>query len=172
MTTLLTIGEIFARLSLLAVGGVNSTVPEIFREVVTERHWMSPAVFAQNFAIANAAPGPNCLIVTMIGAQLAGIPGGLVATFAMVLPSGVCAIFVSGLWEKFRAARWRRIIQAALLPLTAGLVLAAGAVLVEQADTGWVTILVTVAAVLLCWRTRIHPLWVLGAGTITGLVLG
>jgi len=107
----------------------------------------------------------------MIGAQLAGVPGGLVATFAMVLPSGVCAIFCAGLWERFKHTGWRRIIQAGLLPLTAGLILSSGTLLVKQADDGWLTIIVTIIVTLLCWRTKIHPLWLLGAGTLAGLLL-
>src|SRR5271168_3097119 len=123
---------LFGRLSLLAVGGINSTVPQIARDVVTIRHWLSPAQFVQLYAIANAAPGPNVLISTIIGTHMAGIEGGLVATLAMILPAGVLVIIVSKFWDRYRDARWRKIIQRALLPMTAGLVLAAGGVLVRQ----------------------------------------
>ena len=76
MSILVQLAGLFGRLSLLAVGGVNSTLPQIARDVVTEHHWLTAAQFAQLFAIANAAPGPNVMISTMIGAHLAGIAGG------------------------------------------------------------------------------------------------
>ena len=162
---------LFGRLSLLAVGGINSTVPQIARDVVTIRHWLSPAQFVQLYAIANAAPGPNVLISTIIGTHMAGIQGGFVATLAMILPAGVLVIIVSKFWDRYRETRWRKIIQRALLPMTAGLVLAAGGVLVRQSDTGILTAVITFACAGLSWRSRIHPLWLLGGGALLGLLV-
>ncbi len=171
MSILVQLAGLFGRLSLLAVGGVNSTLPQIARDVVTEHHWLTAAQFAQLFAIANAAPGPNVMISTMIGAHLAGIAGGIVATLAMILPAGLLVILVSKIWERYREKRWRRIIQAALLPITVGLVLAAAGVLVRQADTGVLTALITLVSAGFTWRSRVHPLWLLGGGTLLGLLL-
>lgn len=74
-------------MSLLAIGGANSTIPEMHRVAVEVRHWMSDAQFADMFAIAQLSPGPNVLIVTLIGYHVAGIAGALVATFAIHPPS-------------------------------------------------------------------------------------
>jgi chromate transporter len=161
---------LFARMSVLAVGGVNSTVPEIARQTVDVLHWLTPQQFAQLFAIANAAPGPNMMISTVIGAHMDGVPGGLVATLAMVLPSGVLVIVAATFWERYRENRWRGIIQRGLLPVSAGLLLSAAAVLVRQADTGWVTIMVTALCTALAWRSRVHPLWLMAGGVVVGLV--
>jgi chromate transporter len=171
MNILLELALLFGHLSLLAIGGINSTVPQIVRDVVTIRHWLSPAQFVQLYAIANAAPGPNVMISTVIGAHMAGIPGGLVATLAMILPSGTLVIIVSKLWDRHRDTRWRKIIQRALLPLTAGLTLAAAGVLVRQSDTGFLTVVITLICAGLAWRSRIHPLWLLGGGTLLGLLI-
>ncbi|MDE2240366.1 MAG: chromate transporter [Rhodospirillales bacterium] len=161
---------LFGKLSLLAVGGANSTVPEIARITVGEKHWLSASQFSQFYAIANAAPGPNVLIVTVIGAHVAGVLGGLVAIAAMVLPAGIAAAIIALMFDKHREARWRRVAQASLLPITAGLVLAAACVLVRQADTGWLTAALTLVTALLTWRTGAHPLWLLGAGALAGLL--
>jgi chromate transporter len=162
---------VFGRLSLLAVGGANSTVPQIARDVVTNRHWLTPGQFSQLYAISNAAPGPNVLITTLIGAHMAGVTGGVVATLAMILPAGVLAIMVARVWDRYRDARWRRVIQAALLPITAGLLLAAGGVLARAADTGILTVAVTLVCTGLAWRSKVHPLWLLGGGLVLGLVV-
>jgi len=90
----------------------------------------------------------------------------------MVLPAGVLVMLVSGVWQRFAQARWRRVVQAAILPITAGLVLAAAAVLVRAADTGWLLGVVTAAAAVVNLRTRLHPLWLLAAGAMVGLVVG
>jgi chromate transporter len=162
---------LFGRLSLLAIGGINSTVPQISHDVVTARHWLSPAQFVQLYAISNAAPGPNVLISTMIGAHMAGVTGGIVATLSMILPSGILVIIVSKLWDRYRDTSWRQVIQRALLPITAGLILAAAGVLVRQSDTGVLTVAITVLCAALGWRSRLHPLWLLGGGTLLGLLL-
>lgn len=170
MLKLLIIAGLFARLSLLAVGGVNSTLPEIAHQVVELRHWLTPAQFSQLFAIANAAPGPNMLIATLIGAHVAGIAGGIVATIALILPSGLLVMLVSRIWDRFRERRWRRVLQAAILPITAGLILAAGFVLIRAADRSVALAAITVFGTFLIFRTRLHPLWVLGGGALLGLV--
>ncbi len=172
MTALLSLAGLFGKLSLLAVGGVNSTLPAIAHEVVDQRHWMTARQFSQLFAIAQAAPGPNMLVCVLVGAKVAGVAGGVVAGLAMVLPAGVLVMFVSGLWQRFQQARWRLVVQAAILPITAGLVLAAAAVLVKAADTSVLLGLVSAVTAVLNLRTRLHPLWLLGGGAALGLVLG
>jgi chromate transporter len=169
---LLQIAALFGKLSLLAVGGVNSTLPAIAREVVDDRHWMTREQFAQLFAIANAAPGPNMLVVVLIGQRVGGVAGGAVAGLAMVLPAGILVLLVSGLWDRFRHARWRRVLQAAILPITGGLVLAAAVVLMEAADSSAMLVAVTAVAAGLLYWSKLHPLWVLAAGTVVGLVAG
>ena len=89
--TLLTMAWTFGLMSLLAIGGANSTIPEMHRVAVDVQHWMSNAQFADMFAISQLSPGPNVLIVTLIGYHVAGIAGALVATFAMCGPSAVFA---------------------------------------------------------------------------------
>lgn len=168
MSRLAAVTWLFARLSLVAVGGVNATVPDIAHQVVDVRHWLGAAQFVQLYAIANAAPGPNVLISTVIGAHVAGIAGGIAATAAMVLPAAALAMLVAHLLERHGEARWRRALQAALLPITAGLVLAAAAVLVRAADTGWLTAAITLVCAGLAFRTRLHPLALLGAGAALG----
>ncbi|HEY1856377.1 chromate transporter [Acidocella sp.] len=170
MSLLLQLAGLFGKLSLLAVGGVNSTLPQIARDVVTDHHWLTAAQFSQLFAIANATPGPNLTIATMIGEHMAGVTGGLVATLAIILPAGLLVLVVSKVWDRYRENRWRRIIQAALLPITAGLVLAAAGILIRQADTGVLTALITLVTGGLTWRSRLHPLWLLGGGTLLGLL--
>jgi chromate transporter len=170
MNVLGQIALLFGKLSLLAVGGANSTVPEIALVTVNQKHWLTPAQFSQFYAIANTAPGPNVMIVTVIGAHVAGVLGGLVATAAMVLPAGITAAVVASVFDKHRDARWRRVAQAALLPITAGLVLAAACLLARQSDTGWLTAALTILTALFTWRTRLHPLWMLGAGALAGLL--
>ncbi|MCL2657074.1 MAG: chromate transporter [Betaproteobacteria bacterium] len=157
-------------LSLMAVGGANAIVPELHRQTVELRHWLSGPEFAALFAIASAAPGPNVLIVTLIGWQLAGIPGALVATLGICAPSSLLAWTVGHIWERLKGSPWRAIIQRGLAPVTIGLVLGSGWLLTGAAAKSWHGVALAAVAALVYWRAKFNPLWVLGAGALIGLV--
>ncbi len=127
------LAAIFGQLALLAVGGVNTVVPEMQRQVVQVHGWMPAHEFTALFALAQAAPGPNMLVATLVGWQVAGLAGAAVATFSLVAPACLLTFVVSGAWQRFRAARWRVVVQAGLTPVTVGLLLAAAAVLARGA---------------------------------------
>ena len=92
--TLVALAVQFTSLSLVAFGGANAVIPEMHRQAVDVNHWMTNQDFAALFAIAQAAPGPNFLVTTLIGWKAAGLAGALVATAAMCGPS--CVLDVLG----------------------------------------------------------------------------
>ena len=125
-SNLLTLAGYFALMSLFAVGGANAALPEMHRLAVDVMHWMTDRQFADLYAIAQVTPGPNVIVVTLIGYHVAGLAGALVATLAMCGPTCVFAFFVGQVWDRFKEARWRLIIQAALVPISLGGVLDVG----------------------------------------------
>ena len=170
MGALWDLAQLYGQLSLLAVGGVQSVLPEMQRQVVDVHRWMPASDFAALFALAQAAPGPNLLVSTVIGARVAGLPGAAVATLSMLLPSSVLILTVSAAWQRFRLHPWRRRIQAGLVPLTAGLVLAASGLLVRSTATGWGTAIIIGSVAVLLVRTRAHPVLLLAAGAGLGIL--
>ena len=95
-------------MSLFAVGGANSAIPEMHRIAVDVQHWMNDKQFADIFAISQLSPGPNVLIVTLIGYSVAGIAGALAATVAMCGPTAIACLLcepASGALEPFALAR-------------------------------------------------------------------
>jgi chromate transporter len=166
--SLLTLAGTFGLMSLFAVGGANAAIPEIHRIAVDVRHWMSDTQFADVFAISQLSPGPNVLIVTLIGYRVAGIAGALVATLAMCGPTAMLAYFVSRFLDRSSRSAWPAIIQAALVPLSIGLMSASGLILVETSDRSWMAVLVTAVAAVVAFATRLNPLWLLVAGGCLG----
>jgi chromate transporter len=166
--TLVSLGLVFAQLSLLAFGGANAVLPEMQRLVVDTHHWLDPREFAAMFALAQAAPGPNMMVVSLIGWRVAGLSGALVSTVAVALPSSVLTYLVSGAWHRFRDASWRRALQVGLRPVTVGLITASAALLIRSTTIGWGTALVTLIGTVLFLATRLHPLLVLAAATALG----
>jgi chromate transporter len=159
----------FSVLSLIAVGGAVTVLPEMHRSVVVVHGWMSGAQFAELFALAQAAPGPNILVVSLVGWKVAGLSGAVVATAAMCGPSCVLTFAVSRIWQRFRFARWRSAVQDGLVPVTVGLLLAGGYLITLSADKSIGAFAITAATAAIVLTTRIHPLWLFAIAGLIGL---
>ncbi len=167
--TLMTLGLHFGLLSLAAVGGGNSAIPEIHRQAVEISQWMTERQFADIFAISQGAPGPNFLISTLIGYHVAGLAGAIVATLAMCGPSSVLAFYASATWEKFKYARWRMALQARLSPVSIGLIGATGLIVAQAADHTAVAYAVTAVSAVITYATRLNPIWLFLVAGVLGL---
>jgi chromate transporter len=162
----------FAILSLFAIGGANGAIPEMHRVAVDIMHWMSDRQFSDVFAIAQVSPGPNVMIVALIGFHVAGLPGALVATAAMIGPTCVAAYVMTLIWDRFRTAKWRIAIQAGLVPVALGLMAASIYVVADAASPGLIAVAVALAAAIAGYTGRFNPLWVFAGGAILGLAGG
>jgi chromate transporter len=168
LDTLLTLGVHFALISLFAVGGAMAVVPEMHRQAVEVSHWMTERQFADLFALAQAAPGPNIIVVTLIGYQAAGVAGALVATLAMCGPTCLITYYVSRTFDRFKDAHWRIVVQAGLVPVSVGLFAAGAFVIARAADRSLVAVAITVATAALAYSTRFNPLWLFAAAGLLG----
>jgi chromate transporter len=158
----------FLLLSLLSIGGANAIIPEMHLRAVDIKHWMTDADFSQMFALSQAAPGPNVLIVSLIGWKVAGVAGAIVSMLAMCGPSFVLTYQIARAWDRFRDAPLRIAIERGLAPVTAGLILSSGYVLTRTTDHDWPAYALTGVALVLALTTRLHPLWVLAAAAALG----
>lgn len=163
-----TLAWTFGLMSLFAVGGANSAIPEMHRVAVDVHHWLNDKQFADVFAISQLSPGPNVLIVTLIGYAVAGVGGALVATLSMCVPTAILAYGVSRVLTRSSHSRWPAIIQAALVPLSIGLMGASALVLALASDRTWPAAPITAAAAAVAFATRLNPLWLLLAGGLLG----
>ncbi len=170
MSALGALAGTFAQLSLLAFGGGASVLPEMQRQVVQVHPWMSAREFASLYALAQAAPGPNMLVSTLIGWQVAGLPGALVATGALCAPSSALTYVCAGLWDRMRGKPWRVWVQAGIMPVTAGLVMTGAATLVETTAHGWRMAALIAVATAVFLLSRLNPLLVLAAAAALGAV--
>ena len=169
MTLLLQILVTFGILSLVAVGGANAVLPEMHRQLVDLRGWLDDATFSQLYALAQAAPGPNILVASVMGWRIGGAGGMAMATVGMLLPAAVLAWIMAGLVQRLRGAPWLKPAQGGLVPVAIGLILAAGVTMAQASYTHGVMPLVVVAAsTLLVWRTDYNPLWMLAGGGLLG----
>ena len=115
------------------------------------------------------SPGPNVIIVTLVGYQVAGISGAAVATVAMCGPTCVLAFLVARTWDRFKHARWRIAMQAGLIPVSLGLIGASAFVLARVADHNVYAGVITAIAATVGFATRMNPLWMFAAAGLIGL---
>jgi chromate transporter len=167
-STLTALAVMFSQLSLVAFGGGNTILPEMHRQVTEVHHWLTNADFAALFALAQAAPGPNMMVVPLIGWHVAGLAGMLVSTVAIFGPSSILTAVALRLWRRFKDNPWRRAVQAGLVPVSVGLVTASALLIVRAADRTWILLAISAGVALVATRTRLHPLWLLAAGAVIG----
>lgn len=172
----------FSTLSILAVGGAITTAPDMHRFLVERQHWLTDSQFSASIAIAQAAPGPNVLFVGLLGWNL-GLNAGGYATAALglalsmigiLLPSSLLTYFGAQWGHRNRHLRGIRAFKAGTAPIVVALLVATGWVLAgTQAASGsvaWHPWLLTSLVVVVVWRTRLHLLWLLGAGSLLGAI--
>jgi chromate transporter len=165
------LGTTFAWLSLLQFGGTNTVVPEMHRQAVDVYHWMDSQTFANLFALAQLAPGPNVMIVSLIGWQVAGFAGLAVATLAMSVPPCLLAFAMSRFMRRAGQSRWLVIVKDGLVPLAIGMILASGWIMAESSHLNAMTLSITVAATAIVAFTELNLLWPLVTAIVLGLVV-
>ena len=160
----------FVVLSFVAFGGATALLPEMHRVVVLEHGWLDDTTFTHLYAIAQAAPGPNVLVVTLIGWKVAGLAGALATTLAMCLPMSVVIYLLIDRWEGFAGKRWQKAISLGVAPLAVGLVFSGATLIAQAAEFGWAAWALVAVTTAVNLRTKLHPLWLIAAGAALGLV--
>ncbi|WP_186027476.1 chromate transporter [Burkholderia gladioli] len=162
--TLYALFAMFAPLSVATVGGGQTIIADMQRQVVDVHHWMTHAQFVNDFAIARLAPGPGSLLATLVGFQVGGVAGALVATLALFGPTAFLMIAVAHMTSRHHDAPWQLALQAGLRPVAAGLILAAVYTLVQGLDGGWIAIATALVSTALVMRTRVNALVLIAGG--------
>jgi len=161
----------FAMLSLMAVGGgVVMVAPEMQRYVVDSHHWITAEQFSAAFALAQAAPGPNFLYITLVGWEVAGWAGAAAATLAILGPPTVLSIAMVRASANRAPGPLARAVGKGLVPISVGLVFATGWILLRGSgswDFRGATLALLAAAIVL--RTKINPVWVIALGAALGV---
>jgi chromate transporter len=168
-SSLITLSVHLALLSAISFGGFPTVLPDVRTLVVTTHGWATDQEFANFFAMSQAIPGPNMiLMMSLVGWKVAGFPGAVVSAIATFGPPCTIYYVAYRLWDRFRAAPWQDIVRRGLVPVTLGLVVASGTVMARTADVSWQAVAVTAAAAILMLATRMNPLWILFAGGALG----
>ena len=116
----------FFKVGLFAFGGAYSAIP-LIRDVVLSYGWLTDDMLATMIAVSESTPGPIMVnLATYVGSHQAGLPGALLATLAVVLPSFVIVLLVTALLKTFFKNKYVQAVLRGLKPCVIGIVLATG----------------------------------------------
>lgn len=170
MIILFTLAIVFTQLSLLAFGGGNAILPELQHQVVEVHHWLTATEFSAMFAMAQAAPGPNMMIVPLIGWHVAGPAGLLITSLAKFGPSSLITIIALKFWNNFKDNPLRDRFEKALKPITVGLVLVSAFIIAQASANNGLLMGIVIVGTIMSLFKKVHPLWVMAMGALMGVL--
>lgn len=160
---------VFSLLSILAVGGGTAVLPEMKALTVGVHQWLTDSQFRDIYSLGQVAPGPNMLMVIVIGYHVAGTPGALIAFCGFFFPASALALGASRLWNHFEGSLWRLALQKALAPIVVGLMTSGMIAIARTAITGVETTLIAVAVfAAVYFGPKINPALLILAGGVVG----
>jgi chromate transporter len=159
----------FLALWFVAVGGPSAILPDIHRYMVEANPLLTNKEFAEIYTLAQAAPGPNVMYVTLMGWHLAGWAGAAATTIPLLVPATTLTLLVGHFNERYPDAPILRALRRGLTPITIGLMFAGATILMRAVSHDWRGYLITLLTAAVVLRKSWNPLWLLGAGALPGI---
>lgn len=163
---------VFSLLSVLAIGGGTAILPEMKELTINSHHWLTEDQFRDIYGLGQIAPGPNMLMVIVVGYHVSGWVGALIAFAGFFLPASLICFAVSRLWNRFEGSPWRLAVQHGLAPIAIGLMIAGIVAIARTAIEGVTTVLLAVAVfAILYFGRKINPAILVIAGGVIGAII-
>jgi len=159
----------FLLLGCLAVGGVSTVMPDMYRYVVDEQGFVTARQFADMYALSQAAPGPGALWVTLLGMQAAGWTGAIATTLGVLIPATTFSLVASVFHAQHPDAPLALAIRRGLAPVALGFMLASGWLLLRSVGHGVPGYALALVTFIVATATRMNPLWLIAAGALAGI---
>lgn len=170
--TLLSMAQTFALTAMVSIGGIATMIPEIHRIAVENNNWMSDTDFAAAFAISQIAPGPNVLLMSLVGWRVAGFAGLVVATLSTILPTALLSLGFSRVEPKLKTTSWYAITRKSFPPLIVGLMISSGLVTAKASIHSIAGVAIAVGVAAYTYHKKTNPLYPIFASILLGIVAG
>jgi len=163
----------FFKIGLFSFGGGYAILAMVQQEVVANNAWLTQSEFTDIVAISQMTPGPISInAATFIGYRQAGIPGSLLCTFGVILPSLLLMLVITLSYVKLRRLPWFKNIFQKLRWLTLGLIGAAAILIGKGAFPDLFSVGVFVVCLLVYWRFKPNPVYILLGAAMVGMAFG
>ncbi len=159
-----------ALLAFVAIGGgFSSLVPELHRYAVEAHRWVTSEQFVASFALAQAAPGPNVIFVTLLGWQIGGWKGAALSAIGVMLPALTVTLAVVRYGRpREQGSRLAVALHDGLLPLGTGMLASTAWVVFDGAGHDWRGAAVALATLAILARYRVNQVWLIAAAALAG----
>lgn len=168
MNQVSTLARVFAYLSLLTIGGGMAAFPEMKILTVDVHHWLSFPQLIHIYSVGQIAPGPNMMMIVVIGQWAGGLAGAIVTLVAFFAPTALLCYVVARFWKRLERWPWRKSIQEGLAPVSIGLLLAGCFTMAKGSVTGLETAAIAVGVLLMLLQYKVNPAILIIAGAVIG----
>jgi chromate transporter len=165
------IAFLFLRIGAVTFGGGFVMIPLIEQEVVKNMNWLTHQQFVDGMALGQMTPGPVLITSTFIGYYVANLPGAIVATIAVFLPSLLITIIVGHPLERFRTNPQVKAFLSAVTPTVVGMMGAAFVNINQAGVHSYLGILIASTSCLILLKWRISPALVMLGAAVLGFML-
>jgi chromate transporter len=163
---------VFFKIGFFTFGGGYAMISIIEKKVVEEQHWIKSEDIVDVFALSQAMPGAIAInSATIIGYQIAGLPGAIVATLGSIIPSIITIALIAKFFVNFLDIE---IVKAAFMGVRAGivaLVLKSGIKIAKASVTDKITLLICCLTIISVAFFSLNPIGIIILGALFGLLL-
>lgn len=175
----------FLKVGFFAFGGAYGAIP-LIRDVVLSYGWIGDEMLTYMIAVSESTPGPIMInLATYVGSSQAGLPGALIATSAVILPSFVIILVIMVLLKKILKNPWVQAVLRGLKPCIIGIILATGAYMIlnhcftnlREFSLDLTATLMTPGLALVYFGSRkvlkkgISPIGLIGISAVAGMIV-
>lgn len=168
MNQIPTLARVFAYLSLLTIGGGMAAFPELKVLTVDVHHWLTFPQLIHLYSVGQIAPGPNMMMIVVIGQWAGGSAGAIVTLIAFFAPTALLCYVVARFWKLLERWPWRKSIQEGLAPVSIGLLLAGCFTMAKGSVTGLETAAIAIGVLLMLLQYKVNPAILIVAGALIG----
>ena len=175
----------FLKVGFFAFGGAYGAIP-LIRDVVLSYGWIGDEMLTYMIAVSESTPGPIMInLATYVGSSQAGLPGSLIATSAVILPSFVIILVIMVLLKKILKNPWVQAVLRGLKPCIIGIILATGAYMIlnhcfanlREFSLDLTATLMTLGLALVYFGSKkvlkkgISPIGLIGISAVAGMIV-
>jgi chromate transporter len=169
--TLSTLFLTFLKIGAVLYGSGYVLVAFLQTEFVERLGWITSGQLLDAVAIGQFTPGPVFTTATFIGYLVAGVPGAIVATIGIFLPSFIFVAITNPFIPRMRRSPWLAALLDGVVVASLGLMAAVTVDLARQSIIDIPTILIALVAAVLLIRFRVNSTWLIIGGAVVGLAV-
>lgn len=168
----LDLAGVFLKIGAIIFGGGYGAIPFIKNEVCNIRHWLTAREFLDGVALGQTTPGPVAITATFVGFKVMGIPGAIIATVSIFLPSFVMLMLLIKIYRKVHKNKYVISFFGGIKSAVVAILLSTGIFFITL---NWFNIpygIFGVVALLVLLFKRVEPIFLILSGVVFSLIIG